>query len=329
MVRCTGDPQGGVTDAAASHTTSPHVTTPPLHPPAPRSFLISWKSPRITGVADQDWLTASIFFGVFLVVGVLSAAFLMPYFYRQVWLGWYKLQLWHMPLMCLPSAWLVKLVPGIDERSADFDDRHLRGEPIPDDEAWQWHPKDVAELARKRRAARRTATLRALEAGGAPVKVAAPAAADAGAETPTSTKDGSRTSLESASTTDGGGAAAPDADAAAKAAHLQQHADEDDDYKPTFSGRPIVYDAQGLPLSAWKMKKHYLKVSRAEEPRRGRGARRGTRASHHNLAPRSTSPLVACGAGGPGGPRPALVLQGVHPGVLPVLLGRGPRDRRL
>jgi len=111
------------------------------------AWLISWKSPRYTVTDDQ---TLGIFFGTLGVVGVVTYLFLVPLIRRKVWQGWYNLSIVHLPLMILSDATLEKSYPKLCERPYYFDDRHLKGEEIPDDEAWQWTEKDLQQLAKQR-----------------------------------------------------------------------------------------------------------------------------------------------------------------------------------
>lgn len=112
------------------------------------AWLIGWKSPRLPKITDAE--TVGLFFGTFAIVFVLTFLFVRPYIRRSAWDGWSGLQLWHMPLMILPDSVLIAKLPHLATRKPWFDDRHLRGEEIPEDEAWQWTEPDCRALHAKR-----------------------------------------------------------------------------------------------------------------------------------------------------------------------------------
>lgn len=119
------------------------------------AWLIGWKSPRITqpsvlGRELTDGETAALYFGPFLIVGLLSALFIVPYIRRAIWLGWSGLQFYHLPIMVLPDATVLSILPGADKKSAWFDDRHLRNEEVPASEDWAWTETDMKKIARTR-----------------------------------------------------------------------------------------------------------------------------------------------------------------------------------
>ena len=193
------------------------------------AFLISWKSPRYKTINDDTGATLAIFFATLGGVTLLTALFLVPYFYRSVWNGW-QLKLWHLPLMPLTNAMLIRLLPGIDTPHPHFDARHLTGEAIPDDEAWQWHPEDMAVLHFKKVNAGKLA---AIEAGAA--------GAEADASTPKS-------------------ADSADAKAATMAVIAKQTQDETELARLELGGRPTLLDEKGVALSAWKQRQAYIKI---------------------------------------------------------------------
>ena len=93
--------------------------------------------------AYDDNQIIALFFGLFGSVAVVTALFVVPFVRRTVWLGWNNLQIWHLPLMILPDAMVLKAAPGCDTRAAWFDDRHLNGIDVPESESWAWSENDM------------------------------------------------------------------------------------------------------------------------------------------------------------------------------------------
>ena len=112
------------------------------------AWLITWKSPRLPSVSDND--TIIIFFATFGTILLLVFTFISPFLYRAIWLGWAGLQLYHLPLMPLTDACIESIAPGIQRREVWFDDRHLTGIPVPVEETWFWSEDDLIAVARKR-----------------------------------------------------------------------------------------------------------------------------------------------------------------------------------
>jgi solute carrier family 20 (sodium-dependent phosphate transporter) len=128
------------------------------------AFLISWKSPRYSVISNSDSNTAAVFWGAFLIVGLLTQLFIVPFIFRTVWLGWSNLTAMHLPLMIFPDSWLKAWFPWFGATNPHFDTRHLRNEEIPEDEMWQWSVKDLEELYVRR--AKEVEMVRVAEEGG-------------------------------------------------------------------------------------------------------------------------------------------------------------------
>ena len=114
-------------------------------------WLIAWKSPRACSATvpppcmtnyDDNQIIA-LFFGLFGCTALFTMLFVIPFVKRSVWHGWNGLQFWHLPLMILPDAMVLKLAPGVDKKADWFDDRHLNGVEVPETEAWAWSENDM------------------------------------------------------------------------------------------------------------------------------------------------------------------------------------------
>ena len=127
-------------------------------------WLISWKTPRACnyeGMAGGKFAPKStivsqpcmpkyddnqiigLFFGLFLSTALVCALFVIPFVNRGVWFGWNGLEVYHLPLMILPDATLIKMFPGINHVPEWWDDRHLKGIDVPESEDWAWTEKDM------------------------------------------------------------------------------------------------------------------------------------------------------------------------------------------